>query len=198
MSTSLTPIAPARVAPRPAAGSRPTDAGAPASAVDQRRQGEANATPSHAAAAAREPSQDAAAQREVARLAARDREVRAHEQAHLAAGGSLVTSGPSYSYQRGPDGRRYAVGGEVGLDVSPVRGDPEATLVKAARIRAAALAPAEPSAQDQRVAARASEMAQQARGELARRRLETAEASYTRTAAGEAALRPGLLLQVRA
>ena len=112
--------------------------------------------------------------REIARLAQRDREVRAHEQAHLAAGGSLITSGPTYEYTTGPDNRRYAVGGEVGIDSSPVRGDPEATIVKAIQIRAAALAPADPSAADRQVAAKATNMEQRARLELAQQRREEA------------------------
>jgi hypothetical protein len=118
--------------------------------------------------------QDPAVQREIQKLAARDREVRAHEQAHVAAGGSLITSGPTYTYQTGPDRRRYAVGGEVGIDTSPVRGDPEATIDKAQRIRAAALAPAEPSAQDRSVAAKAGQMEQSARIELARQQRDAA------------------------
>ncbi len=105
-------------------------------------------------------------------LKARDLEVRAHERAHAAAAGSLVRSGPSYDYQRGPDGRLYAVGGEVQIDTSPVPGDPEATLQKAQKIQRAALAPAEPSAQDQAVAAQAVAMAVEARVEIARERSE--------------------------
>ena len=106
------------------------------------------------------------------RLKARDREVRAHEAAHLAAGRPHILSGPSYTYQRGPDGRNYAIGGEVQLDVSEVRNDPEATITKAEQIRRAALAPAQPSPQDARVAANASQMAAQARVELAALRRE--------------------------
>jgi len=73
-------------------------------------------------------------------LRARDREVRSHEAAHAAAGGSLVRGGPSFTLQQGPDGRSYAIGGEVQLDVSPVSGDPQATVIKSQRVRAAALA----------------------------------------------------------
>ncbi len=102
----------------------------------------------------------------VAELKARDTEVRAHEQAHIAAAGDLATGGAKYSYQTGPDGRRYAIGGEVNIDVSPDR-DPKKTIAKAARIQRAAMAPAEPSGQDRRVAARAARMAQSARTELA-------------------------------
>ena len=100
-------------------------------------------------------------------LKARDREVRAHEQAHLAAAGSLAQGGPSYSYERGPDQRLYAVGGEVQIDTSEVQGDPAATLRKAQIIRRAALAPNNPSAQDRSVAAAASQMASAASAELA-------------------------------
>ncbi len=115
--------------------------------------------------------------REVESLAQRDREVRAHEQAHLAAAGSRATSGASFSYTQGPDGKRYAVGGEVGIDTSPVQGDPEATLRAAALIQRAALAPAEPSAQDRQVAAAANAMANEARAELGQQRIAEAQAA---------------------
>jgi hypothetical protein len=106
-------------------------------------------------------------EREVEYLEKRDREVRAHEQAHVMAGGNLVRGGASYSYKTGPDGKRYIVDGEVSIDSSPVEGDPEATIRKAEQIRRAALAPADPSAQDRRVAAEAANMAAQARREMA-------------------------------
>ncbi len=99
---------------------------------------------------------------EIRQMQARDKEVRAHEAAHAAAGGSFAGS-PSFSYSRGPDGRSYATGGEVNIDISPIPGDPEATLQKANQVRAAALAPVQPSAQDMRVASRALTMASEAR-----------------------------------
>ncbi|MEO0474891.1 MAG: putative metalloprotease CJM1_0395 family protein [Planctomycetota bacterium] len=120
-----------------------------------------------------EPLTDAEV-KQVDELKARDAEVRRHEQAHVAAGGPYVTSGPSYSYQEGPDGKRYAVGGSVGIDASP-EDTPEETITKAQTIRRAALAPAEPSSQDRRVAAQASQMEQQARAELATQRQEQAQ-----------------------
>ena len=104
---------------------------------------------------------------QVQELSARDREVRLHEMAHKAAGGSIAGA-ISYTYERGPDGRMYAVGGEVSIDTSAVPGDPEATLEKAEAIIRAAMAPAEPSAQDHRVAAQARAMAAEARAEIAR------------------------------
>jgi len=103
---------------------------------------------------------------EIRELKARDREVRAHEAAHIASGGSLVNGHVSFSYQRGPDGIQYAIGGEVSIDISKVSGDPEATLQKAQQIQAAALAPAQPSSQDRAVAAKAAKMAVEARAEI--------------------------------
>ncbi len=104
----------------------------------------------------------------LAELRQRDREVRAHEAAHAAAGGPYVRGGPSFQYTRGPDGRLYAVGGEVQIDVSPVSGDPEATIAKMQVVRRAALAPARPSAQDRAVAARAAQAEMRARMEQIR------------------------------
>jgi hypothetical protein len=117
---------------------------------------------------------------QVQELKTRDREVRAHEAAHLSAAGSLAQGGASYSYQRGPDGVQYAVGGEVNIDSSAVAGDPEATLVKVQRIRAAALAPAQPSSQDLNVAAQAAQLAVQARAEISQlQRVEPANETVT-------------------
>lgn len=104
-------------------------------------------------------------QRQVAALRATDRKVKSHEQAHMAAGAGLVR-GSSFEYQSGPDNKRYAVAGEVSIDVSPGR-TPDETIAKAQQIRAAALAPADPSTQDRRVAATAGQMEMQARAELA-------------------------------
>lgn len=100
------------------------------------------------------------------KLRQRDAQVRRHEQAHLVAAGQHAMGGAQYTYQVGPDGRRYAVGGEVQVDVSPVEGDPEATLRKAQQLQRAALAPMDPSAADRNVAAVAAQMAQEARQDI--------------------------------
>jgi len=100
------------------------------------------------------------------KLKSRDRVVRAHESAHIAAGSGIVRGGANFSFQRGPDGVQYAIGGEVRIDASKVSGDPQATLDKAERIQAAALAPAQPSTQDRNVAAKAAQMAIEARAEI--------------------------------
>lgn len=116
-----------------------------------------------------------AEQRVVDELRARDAEVRAHEMAHVAAAGGLAGA-PSFSYQTGPDGKRYAIGGSVSIDTS-AGSSPEETISRAQRIRAASTAPADPSAQDRAVAARASQMEQHARAQLSmERRMEQEQA----------------------
>ncbi len=110
-------------------------------------------------------------QQEVKELEARDREVRAHEQAHKAAGGQYAGS-PSYDYETGPDGKQYATSGEVKIDTAAIPNDPQATIEKMETVKRAALAPAEPSSADRQVAAKAEQAIQQARRELAEERIE--------------------------
>ena len=101
----------------------------------------------------------------VEELKRRDAEVRAHEQAHAAAGGPYAGA-PRFRFVRGPDGKFYAVAGEVSIDTSAVRGNPRATIRKMQQVKRAALAPQEPSAQDRRVAAEAERKILQARQEI--------------------------------
>lgn len=122
-----------------------------------------------------EKEQQLAFEQVIAQLRARDQEVRTHEQAHLSAAGPYATGGIQYDYQTGPDGHKYAVGGSVGIDTSPVSGDPEATIQKMRVVHQAALAPAQPSAQDFKVAAQASQLQAQARSELQAERAEESE-----------------------
>lgn len=112
------------------------------------------------------PELEAHEVREVERLKDRDREVKAHEQAHKSAAGQHGGA-ISLSYKTGPDGRRYAVSGEVPVDLSPVQGNPGATVRKMSQIRQAALAPADPSAADRAAAARATSLQQKAQADLA-------------------------------
>ncbi|MGH1372717.1 MAG: putative metalloprotease CJM1_0395 family protein [Cellvibrionaceae bacterium] len=120
---------------------------------------------------AQEAEQQAKDQQVIQQLAERDREVRAHEQAHAAVGGQLAGS-PSYTFERGPDGVSYAVGGEVSISSGVVPGDPEATLANARIVQQAALAPADPSPQDRRVAADAAQVQQQAIQDIAQQAQE--------------------------
>ncbi len=94
--------------------------------------------------------------RKLEELKRTDRDVRAHEMAHMATAGQYSRGGPTYVYERGPDGQLYAVGGEVNLDVSEVQGNPEATIRKMQQVRQAALAPRDPSPQDRHAAAEAT------------------------------------------
>lgn len=110
-------------------------------------------------------------ERIVQQLKQRDSEVRAHEQAHASAGGSYAGP-PSYEYTVGPDGKRYATSGEVQIDASPVRDNPEATIRKMDIVIRAALAPAEPSSQDLQVAKQAQATRAKAQAELQQKRLE--------------------------
>lgn len=105
-----------------------------------------------------------AQQKEVSELKSRDTDVRRHEAAHQAAGGSLAGAA-SFTFEQGPDGKQYAIGGEVPIQVSR-GGTPEETIRNAQTVRAAALAPSDPSGQDRAVAAEASQIEQQARVEL--------------------------------
>ena len=127
-----------------------------------------------------------------------DAEVRAHEMAHIAAGGEYITSGATFSYQQGPDGKKYAVGGEVSIDTASEPGDPEATLQKMRRVRAAALAPAQPSSQDLKVASNAASQAAKAMAEITQLisneqagQMETAVSGYTRQHVSDAYTKTG-------
>lgn len=102
---------------------------------------------------------------QVKELADRDQEVRTHEQAHQSTGGQYAGS-PTYQFAMGPDGKRYATGGGVSIDISVIPGDPRATIAKMQQVRAAALAPAQPSSQDLSVARSAAAKEAQARKAL--------------------------------
>lgn len=131
---------------------------------EQGERGEREDSPERRQQSDQEPQQQAE-QLEIRELQARDQEVRTHEQAHATVGGRYAGA-PSYEYQQGPDGKRYAVGGEVQIDVAPVPGDPAATIQKMQQVKAAALAPAEPSAADRSVASAAQQRLIAAQAEL--------------------------------
>lgn len=145
-----------------AAQQQATAAGEPETAEPARPPGGDTGLPMPGALSEMDPE----ARRAIASLRRRDQEVRLHEQAHLLAAGPYATGGPSYTYATGPDGRRYAVGGEVPIDLSAVPGDPQATLQKARTLRRAALAPTHPSGADLAIAMQATALAAQAQQEL--------------------------------
>ncbi|MCW1353034.1 putative metalloprotease CJM1_0395 family protein [Campylobacter jejuni] len=100
---------------------------------------------------------------QVRELQSIDRNVKAHEAAHQAAGGGLAGAA-SFSYTRGPDNQMYATAGEVPIRMQKGR-TPEETIANARQVVAAAMAPADPSPQDYRVAANALKMEFEARAE---------------------------------
>jgi hypothetical protein len=104
-------------------------------------------------------------------LKQRDREVRAHEQAHVIAGGGLVRGGANFGYATGPDGKLYAVSGEVSIDSSAIPEDPAATIRKMNQVIKAALAPAQPSGQDRSVASSAAKTQMSAQTALTQQQL---------------------------
>ena len=113
---------------------------------------------------------NAAEEKQVDKLKQRDREVRAHEQAHARVGGAYAGA-PSYTFQQGPDGKRYAIGGEVQIDTSTER-TPEATIRKMQVVIRAATAPAEPSSQDLKVAQQARAQLSEAQAQLRQQKTE--------------------------
>ena len=116
--------------------------------------------------AERETAANQLSEQDLQQLKARDSVVRAHEMAHITAGHGITQGSAHFSFQRGPNGVQYAVGGEVQIDTSKIEGDPVATLKKAIQIQTAALAPSQPSSQDRTVAANAAQMAIEARAEI--------------------------------
>lgn len=169
--------------------------GPPAARLDFQTQNQSQSAPKEGEAAGGEQTNEngekvdesgltEAEQRQVEKLKARDREVRAHEQAHATVGGP-VTGSPQYTFQQGPDGKQYAVGGEVSVDASPVRGNPEATIRKMELVKKAALAPANPSSQDRRVAAEADAKIIAARQEIAAEKREEQEEKAEKRGEGQ-------------
>ncbi|MDR3628900.1 MAG: putative metalloprotease CJM1_0395 family protein [Desulfocapsaceae bacterium] len=121
-------------------------------------------TPAHPPATGTE-SLDAHDQEVIQQLRNRDAHVRAHEAAHMAVAGQYAAGPASFTYETGPDGVKYAIGGEVPIDTSAER-TPEATIRKMEVVQRTALAPADPSSADRQIAAEASAKQLQAEQEL--------------------------------
>ncbi|EAI7742447.1 hypothetical protein Q2Y39_001204 [Campylobacter coli] len=110
---------------------------------------------------------------QVRELQSIDRNVKAHEAAHQAAGGGLAGAA-SFSYTRGPDNQMYATAGEVPIRMQKGR-TPEETIANARQVVAAAMAPADPSPQDYKVAANALKMEFEARAEATKLKAQEAQ-----------------------
>lgn len=112
-------------------------------------------------------------QQKVKEMKERDEEVRVHENAHKSAGGQYAAA-PTYTYETGPDGKRYITDGEVSIDIGEEK-DPQATIEKMQIVKRAAMAPAEPSGQDRKVYQEANQKEAAARQELAEDKKEEAK-----------------------
>ncbi|GGY92443.1 putative metalloprotease CJM1_0395 family protein [Shewanella fodinae] len=111
-------------------------------------------------------------QQQLEQLKQRDDEVRTHERAHATVGG-VYAGQPQFDYEDGVDGKRYAVNGEVDIDVSVIPSDPQATMNKMKQVYAAAMAPNDPSSADIQVAAEAMRKYNSAREQLTAQRSGT-------------------------
>ena len=106
---------------------------------------------------------------EITKLKQVDAHVKAHEAAHKAVGGSFAGSA-SYKYVTGPDGKKYAVAGEVPIAIKKGK-TPQETIENMEVVKAAALAPSDPSPQDLKVAATAEAIENKARMKLNQQKL---------------------------
>ena len=176
-------VEPSRATAQPLAAPQP-QGGSPLppvkASVENGRIEPESATAEQTFAKRHQAQQEQLIQNEIKALAARDREVRAHEQAHMAAGGQYAGAA-TYQFERGPNGVNYAVGGEVQISTSE-EAPPQATLRKAQIIRRAALAPAEPSPQDRKIAAMATQMESAARAEILRESKSLGESTEAESA----------------
>lgn len=134
---------------QPRAITGPSGSGMPASiGSGNHTSGRLSATAANGLVAAKLADQLSTAERaDLAKMQQRDQQVRQEEKAHVAVAGDLA--GPiSYTYQLGPDGRQYAVGGSVSVQAQTVSGDPAEAKRLSGRMATAANAATNPSAQD--------------------------------------------------
>lgn len=109
---------------------------------------------------------------EIRRLLSFQNKVIQHERAHAMVGGGLAGN-PSYIYTTGPDGKKYISGGEVSIRI-PGGTTMEDTLAMVQKVKAAAMAPADPSPQDIKTASKASSIELSIRREIAIKKAKTA------------------------
>ena len=100
---------------------------------------------------------------ELKRVQSQADKVVAHESAHALVGGALMLGAASYQYEVGPDGQTYESSGQSRIDMSPVAGNPQATVAKMQQVKRAAMAPLNPSGADRVVASQADQLENQAR-----------------------------------
>jgi hypothetical protein len=140
------------------------DSGTKDNAVSGQNQAQSNNMITDVQAALEDPE----VRSEIMSLQNAEDKVIAHENAHKSVGGEFAGAA-SYGYTTGPDGKRYISSGEVSISV-PATGEPEALISALERVKQAAMAPAEPSPQDQRVAASASAKIGNLRADIAKQK----------------------------
>ena len=103
-----------------------------------------------------------------------------------AATSDTLSGGASFTYQKGPDGIMYAIGGEVPVRIQ-TGSTPQESLTNLQGVVATALAPADPSPQDISIASKARVMMMKAQQELAQEIQEKINGtdSYTQNAKNE-------------
>lgn len=111
---------------------------------------------------------------QVIRLKKADQDIRAHEKAHMTAAGVYLKSGAVFEYERGPDGKMYAVHGEVSIDTSQEI-SPKSTIAKMRVVSRSARAPVNPSPQDMKVAAKSARAIVDASHDLQMQKLAEAQ-----------------------
>ena len=112
---------------------------------------------------------------ELKRIQSQADKVVAHESAHAFVGGALMLGGPVYQYAVAPDGQTYETSGQSRIDMSPVAGNPQATIAKMQQVKRAAMAPLNPSGADRVVAAQADQLENQARKVMKQKAEKTLE-----------------------
>jgi hypothetical protein len=131
---------------------------------------------------------------DIARLKAAAQQALRNRATQMAAGGAYVSGGATYAYSIGPDGQLYATGVTLSYDTTPIADDPQGTILKMQRIRAAALASSTPTAADYAAVAAATEAELQARLEIVRRMAE----QYLDSGSAVAVEQTGTLLDAQA
>lgn len=107
------------------------------------------------------------AESETSQMESRSRRIVEHENRHAAilrdAPDNTADAKPQFVHKQGPDGRKYAVAGEVNTDLKPIPGNPHATEQKAESVYRSALGNADRSQSDYDAARQAMFVAQEAR-----------------------------------
>ncbi len=86
-------------------------------------------------------------QKAVNELKSRDKEVRLHEAEHMRNPELISVGGPKFTYAIGPDGKAYAIGGNVTLTTGKPK-SPEDAMQKAMALKNSSMGVGEPSSKD--------------------------------------------------